>query len=87
MCDSGYKSTIDMYIVVYAGVYELAYRMLTPGLSEDIGCHERPTMLFLYLQIIKSDIKPQVMGTVGLAIAGVHFQSSPRSLCGYMWAC
>ena len=42
--------------------------LMTPGLRKDIWCHVWP-YYYLYLQITKSDMRPQVKWAVSLVIA------------------
>ena len=59
--------------------------LMTPGLSKDIQC--RTTILFLNLQITRSNIRPHTRWAVSLVIVHDHMATLIflRVLCGCIW--
>ena len=75
-----------IYRIAYSWYKDLGLGLcclMTPGLSKDIRCHVRMTILFLNLQITRSDIRPHIKWAVSLMIAYGHF-NLPQ---GFVWVC
>ena len=54
-------------------------------LFKDTWSQSCMAILFLNLQIIRSDIRPHIKWAVSLVIAHGHFKSSSGVLCEYVW--